>query len=234
MESGRMPSAAEALERLREGNRRFVAGDVRFAGLVSAERRARLASGQRPFAAVLGCSDSRVPVEIVFDQGPGELFVIRVAGNVAAPSQIGSVEFAVEQFGTPLVVVLGHSGCGAVAATLERLRETAELPGRAVARRQRQDSGPAAPRGRTSPNLEAIVARIRPALEELLPEWGDDPTELHRRAVRANVLAAVRALRSGSGLLTRAERRRRVLIVGAEYSLTTGAVEFLPQGQAAP
>ncbi|MGQ0428618.1 MAG: carbonic anhydrase, partial [Gammaproteobacteria bacterium] len=139
-------AAPEALARLREGNARFAA-NVRSPGsLLSAERRAALAVAQEPFAIVLGCSDSRVPVEIVFDQGPGDLFVIRVAGNIVAPSLIGSVEFAAERFGTRLVVVLGHSSCGAIAATLEELR--------------RPSSG-------HSPNLKDIVDRIRPAVEGL-------------------------------------------------------------------
>src|SRR5512134_3181138 len=125
-----MISARDALERLREGNHRF-AGDVRSLDtLASQTRRRELATRQAPFAIVLGCSDSRVPAELVFDQGLGDLFVIRVAGNIVAPSQIGSVEFAAAQFGTRLVVVLGHSSCGAVTATIEEL-------GRGVAERSR-------------------------------------------------------------------------------------------------
>src|SRR5260221_3196407 len=135
-------AARAALDRLREGNRRF-ASDMRSAeSLSSLTRRAELVSGQQPFAIVLGCSDSRVPAEIVFDQGLGDLFVIRVAGNIVAPSQIGSVEFAADRFGTRLVVVLGHSMCGAIQATLDEL-------GR--------------PSTDQSPNLRAIVDRIRPA-----------------------------------------------------------------------
>src|SRR4249919_915041 len=121
-----MISALEALERLREGNRRFVS-DVRSRDTLSSQtRRRELAAGQEPFAIILGCSDSRVPAEIIFDQGLGDLFVIRVAGNIVASSQVGSVEYAAEQFGTPLVVVLGHSRCGAILATLEQLRRPRE------------------------------------------------------------------------------------------------------------
>src|SRR5271157_2642032 len=114
-----MISAREALDRLKEGNRRF-ASDLRSRDLPTGQtRRRELAAGQEPFAIILGCSDSRVPAEIVFDQGLGDLFVIRVAGNIVAPSQIGSVEFAAERFGTRLVVVLGHSSCGAIEAAIE-------------------------------------------------------------------------------------------------------------------
>ena len=109
-----MITAKQALTRLQEGNQRFVTGVRSVDNYVKQMQRSEFAGGQAPFAVILGCSDSRVPAEIVFDQGLGDLFVIRVAGNVVAPSQIGSVEFSVEQFGTPLVVVMGHSCCGAV------------------------------------------------------------------------------------------------------------------------
>jgi carbonic anhydrase len=162
--------------------------------------------GQEPFAIVLGCSDSRVPAEIVFDQGLGDLFVIRVAGNIVAPSQIGSVEFAAERFGTRLVVVLGHSMCGAIAATLEELERPSE---------------------RRSPNLRAIVDRIRPAVEGLL-EAGvrTDPATLAHLAVRANIRASVDHLRHGSEILERLIARDGLLVVGAEYSLESGLVDF--------
>jgi len=136
-------TAIEALERLREGNRRFVSGVRSLEPLMSQARRQEFVEGQQPFAVILGCSDSRVPVEIVFDQGLGDLFVIRVAGNIVAPSQIGSVEFAADRFGTRLVVVLGHTRCGAVLATLEELQPSAEKPSR---------------------NLSSIVDRIRPSV----------------------------------------------------------------------
>jgi carbonic anhydrase len=155
---------------------------------------------------VLGCSDARVPAEIVFDQGLGDLFVIRVAGNIVAPSQVGSVEFAAEAFGTRLVVVLGHSNCGAIHATLEQLR------------RPSQDQ---------SRNLRSIVNRIRPAVEGLLDrEEPLDPEVLVHRAVRANIRMSADHLRHGSEVLEQAIERDGLLVVGAEYSLDSGAVEF--------
>jgi carbonic anhydrase len=201
-----MISAREALERLREGNRRFVS-DVRSCeALVSQTRRSELAAGQEPFAIILGCSDSRVPAEIIFDQGLGDLFVIRVAGNIVAPSQIGSVEFAAERFGTRLVVVLGHSRCGAVLATLEELRR---------------------PTANQSRNLRSIVDRIRPSVEALLAtELRHDPNALVRDAIRANVRLSADHLRHGSEILEQLIQRDGLLIVGAEYSLETGIVVF--------
>jgi carbonic anhydrase len=201
-----MISAREALERLREGNRRFVSGAQSRDHLASQMRRNELVAGQAPFAVILGCSDSRVPVEIVFDQDLGDLFVIRVAGNIVASSQIGSVEFAAERFGTRLVVVLGHSQCGAVLATVEELRR---------------------PTNSQSPNLRSIVYRIRPAVEELLAtELRHDPDALVRQAVRANVRASVNHLRHGSEVLEQLIQRQGLLVVGAQYSLETGAVDF--------
>jgi carbonic anhydrase len=198
--------AREALERLRDGNRRFVAGRGNVGGLSSRSRRAALVSGQEPFAIVLGCSDSRVPAEIVFDQGLGDLFVIRVAGNVVAPSQIGSVEFAAERFGTRLVVVLGHSQCGAVLATLEELRR---------------------PRESQSRNLRSIVDRIRPSVESLLAtDLRSDRDALVSAAVRANVRAAANQLRHGSEVVEQLIKDDGLLVVGAEYSLETGLVDI--------
>jgi len=201
-----MISAREALERLQEGNRRFVS-DIRSRDtLVSQMRRSELTTGQEPFAVILGCSDSRVPVEIVFDQGLGDLFVIRVAGNIVAPSQIGSVEFAAERFATRLVVVLGHSQCGAILATLEELRR---------------------PKENQSQNLRSIVDRIRPSVEGLLAtELSHSPDELIRQAVRANVRASANHLRHGSEVLENLIQKDGLLIVGAEYSLETGSVAF--------
>ena len=188
----------EALERLREGNRRFVANAGAPAG--------RPSGVQQPFAIILGCSDARVPAELVFSQGFGDLFVIRVAGNIVAPSQVGSVEFAAERFGTRLAVVLGHTQCGAVAATLEELRQ---------------------PQANQSPNLRAIVERIRPSVEPLLGQpIASDPQALYERAVRANVDASVRQLRQGSAMLERLIAREGLLIVGAEYHVEEGTVEF--------
>ncbi len=201
-----MISGREALDRLALGNRRF-ATDIRsLDSLLSHTRRSELAAGQEPFAIVLGCSDSRVPAEMVFDQGLGDLFVIRVAGNIVAPSQIGSVEFAAARFGTRLVVVLGHSQCGAVLATIEDLRQ---------------------PGGESSRNVRSIVDRIRPAVAPLFAEGKNrDPEALVRDAVRANVRASVSGLRHGSDILERLVRDEGLLVVGAEYSLETGVVEF--------
>jgi carbonic anhydrase len=200
-------SALEALERLRAGNRRFVA-DVRGRStLTGQERRDELVAGQEPFAVILGCSDSRVPAELIFDQGLGDLFVIRVAGNIVAPSQVGSVEFAAERFGTRLVVVVGHSMCGAVLATLEERDRSVES---------------------RSPNLRSIVDRIRPAVEGLMEtDLRHDPDALMQHAVRANIRASVDHLRHGSQIIEQQIQTDGLLVVGAEYSLETGVVEFL-------
>jgi carbonic anhydrase len=201
-----MISAREALERLREGNRRF-ASDARSGdALTNRRRRDEVAAGQEPFAIVLGCSDSRVPAEIVFDQGLGDLFVIRVAGNIVASSQVGSVEFAAGRYGTRLVVVLGHSQCGAILATLEELQQPT-----------RHQSG----------NLRSIVDRVRPSVEALLAtDLRHDPEALVRHAVRANIRASANHLRHGSEILERAIENEGLLVVGAEYSLETGVVDF--------
>jgi carbonic anhydrase len=208
-----MIPALEALARLRDGNRRFVASIHDDASTLSPSRRLRLAHGQEPFAIILGCSDSRVPAELVFGQGFGDLFVIRVAGNIVAPSQVGSVEFAAAQFGTRLVVVLGHTECGAIGATLEQLRR---------------------PTPQQSPGLRAIVDRIRPAVEPLLATAvAQDPQTLVAHAVRANIRAAADHLRHGSAMLERLGQGDGLLIIGAEYCLRTGVVDFfdgVPEG----
>jgi carbonic anhydrase len=201
-----MISAADALARLREGNRRFVADARNGDTAINRTRRQALAAGQEPFAIILGCSDSRVPAELVFDQGLGDLFVIRVAGNIVASSQIDSVEFAAARFGTRLVVVLGHSQCGAVTATLEVLQQ---------------------PIDQRSRNLRAIVGRIRPSIEALLAtELRDNPEALLQQAVRANIRASVNQLRHGSEVLERLAKTDGLVIIGAEYSLETGIVCF--------
>lgn len=201
-----MISAQEALKRLQEGNERFIADANVHTTLLTHKRRSELIKTQRPFAIVLGCSDSRVPSEIVFDQGLGDLFVIRVAGNVVAPSQIGSIEFAAARFGTRLVVVLGHSQCGAISATIEELQRPAETQ---------------------SQNLRSIVDRVRPSVEGLLKtELKHDMQTLMRTAVRSNVSRSVRHLRYGSPVLENLILNEGLLIVGAEYSLDTGHVDF--------
>ena len=200
-----MIPAIEGLRRLREGNLRFAAS-VRGSEAAAPVRRPELTMEQEPFAIVLGCSDARVPAEIVFDQGLGDLFVIRVAGNIVAPSQVGSVEFAAERFHTRLVVVLGHSQCGAIMATLEELQRPTENQSR---------------------NLRSIVDRVRPSVEGLLatPLKHDEPA-LVRQAVRGNIRASTSHLRHGSEVLEQLIAQQGLLVVGAEYSLETGVVDF--------
>lgn len=204
-----MIPANQALERLREGNQRFVASLAEPEATVC--RRLELAD-QHPFAIILGCSDARVPAELIFDQGLGDLFVIRVAGNIVSPSQVGSVEFAAEHFGTRLVVVLGHTQCGAVAATIEQLTTPAEHQSR---------------------NLQAIVDRMRPGIEGLLhSSLRDDPPALARHAMRANVGVSVSHLRYSSPVLEKLSRDDGLRIVGAQYAVETGEVTFLDGPQA--
>jgi len=201
-----MISPDAALERLREGNRRFVSDEVSEETLASREHRAGAATPQSPFAIILACSDSRVPTELIFDRGIGDLFVIRVAGNIVAPSQIGSIEFAAKQFNTRLVVVLGHSNCGAIIATLQEL---------------------ALKHSHRSPNLRAIVDRVRPALEPVLTEGCDvDDEAVIATCVRANVQASVEQLRHGSLILEELIASGDLKIVGAEYSIETGNIKF--------
>ena len=200
-----MVSAAEALARLQEGNQRFASNVRGSDAFLSHTRRVELTAGQEPFAIILGCSDSRVPAEIVFDQGLGDLFVIRVAGNIVAPSQVGSVEFAAARFNTRLVVVLGHSQCGAITATIEELQNPTNQ----------------------SRNLSSIVDRVRPSVEGLFKtELRHDTAALAREAVRANIRASVDHLRHGSEILEQLIRDEGVAVVGAEYSLDSGVVEF--------
>jgi len=201
-----MISANDALDELRDGNRRFAAGEIDADSIASRVHKVGMSGGQNPFATILACSDSRVPVELVFDQGLGDLFVIRVAGNIVAPSQIGSIEFAASQFGTRLVVVLGHSNCGAVIATLKEL--SLEQTHR-------------------SPNLRAIVDRVRPAIEPIVQaHTHSDEATLTGAAVRANILASVDKLSHGSLILEQLIESGELTIVGAEYSIETGKVEF--------
>ncbi|MFP4129456.1 MAG: carbonic anhydrase [Halorhodospira sp.] len=196
--------AEQALARLRAGNRRFTADGATPSGRVDAARRAELRQGQRPFAAVLACADSRVPPELVFEQGLGELFVTRVAGNIATPSQLGSLEFAAEELGVRLVVVLGHTGCGAVGATLQALRASGPPP---------------------SEGLRTVVDGVRPAVAPLLGQ-GLDEAALRARAERENVRHACRTLREGSPVLARLRSQAGLAVLGAAYSLETGEVAF--------
>jgi carbonic anhydrase len=201
-----MITALEALARLRDGNRRFVQSQALPRNVGSGVRRAIQIETQEPFAIILGCSDSRVPAELVFDQGFGDLFVIRVAGNIVAPSQIGSVEFAAAQFGTRLVVVLGHSLCGAITATLAELRGSPSSNSR---------------------NLRSIVDRVMPAVQGVLAGPPQDSQALVHDAVIANVRASVDQLRHGSELIESLVQGDGLLVVGAYYSLETGVVSFL-------
>lgn len=201
-----MIPAHEALQRLREGNERFISETRGDDTLTGRARRRAVAAAQEPFAIVLGCSDSRVPAEIVFDQGLGDLFVIRVAGNIVAPSQVGSIEFAAARYHTRLVVVLGHSNCGAIEATLEELQRRKEEQSR---------------------NLRSIVDRIRPSVESFLePSLNLDHAALVHHAVRANIRMSASQLRHGSALLEQLIEAGDLIVVGAEYSLDTGIVEF--------
>lgn len=202
-----MIPAHEALARLQAGNARFTANLRGTDEFVAHTRRPELKLIQEPFAIILGCSDARVPAELIFDQGLGDLFVIRVAGNIIAPSLVGSVEFAAERFHTRLVVVLGHTQCGAIEATLEELRRPTENQSR---------------------NLRAIVERVRPSVEGLLrmdPALGE--AALRQRATRANIAASVDHLRHGSEVLEQLIETNGLVVVGAEYSIETGVVEFL-------
>ncbi|PID62998.1 MAG: carbonic anhydrase [Gammaproteobacteria bacterium] len=208
-----MTTTIEALKRLKAGNQRFVEGNLQHRTL-DEYNKSKMTGQQQPFAIILGCSDSRAPAEMVFDQGIGDLFVIRVAGNIVAPSLVGSIEYAVQQFGTPLVVVLGHSHCGAVTACVEQIQR--DTP---------QNAG--------SHNLYSIVERIRPAIHTLAETpIGDDKDLLVQHGVRANVRASVANLRYSSPTLEKYIGYDELLIVGAVLDLETGQVDFfegLPQ-----
>jgi carbonic anhydrase len=196
----------DALQRLRDGNRRFAANLQAAEPLFSKTSRDELAADQEPFAIILGCSDSRVPAEIIFDQGLGDLFVIRVAGNIVAPSQVGSVEFAVSRYGTRLVVVLGHSKCGAILATIDELTRGSD---------------------NTSRNIRSIVDRVKPSVESIMStELRNDADALVKAAIRANVRASADHLRHGSEIIEKSIQDDGLLVVGAEYSLETGKVDF--------
>jgi len=199
-------SASEALQRLKAGNQRYTSDALEHA-IASEARRKQLVANQDPFAVILGCADSRVPAELVFDQGLGDLFVIRVAGNIVAPSQIGSVEFAAAKFGVRLVVVLGHTCCGAIEATVDELQQADEV---------------------ISPNLASIVNRISPAVKGLInTDVANDRDQLLYAAMQANIRASVTQLQTSSQILTQLIQDDALKIVGAEYALDTGIVDFL-------
>jgi carbonic anhydrase len=207
------PSPDESLARLVDGNRRFLERTGDPAG--RPWRQDLGDEAQRPFAIILGCSDSRTPVEILFDQGFGDLFVVRIAGNIVAPSGVGSIEFATSQFGPRLVVVLGHSRCGAIAATVRAI-ETGDGP--------------------ESKNIRSITDRIMPHIEALVrpAKDGADREVLLREATRANIRASVDHLRHGSRMLEELVLGGQVVVVGAEYDLATGQVLFLDEHTAKP
>lgn len=199
-------NALEALDRLRAGNARFASNVISIGTLARSLDRAALTKEHAPFAILLGCSDSRAPAELVFDLGLGDLFVIRVAGNVVSPSQVGSVEFAAQRYGIRLVVVMGHTLCGAIDATLEAV-EARQPP--------------------ASDGLMSIVERVRPAVEAAQLAGATERTAIARAATRINVRTAVEHLRHGSPLLERLISREGLMVIGAEYDLETGKVEFL-------
>ena len=208
-----MIPAAEALARLKEGNRRFALNVRAPERPLDHDRRAELAKAQEPFAIILGCSDSRVPAELVFDQGLGDLFVIRVAGNIVAPSQVGSIEFAASRYDVRLVVVMGHTKCGAIEATIEELRQPAEKQSR---------------------NLRSIVDRVRPWVQTLMETpLRHDHAALVAHSVRANVRASVNHLKHASETLEDLIEHHGLMVVGAEYCLESGVVEFLDEDQPA-
>lgn len=201
-----MTTADKALQTLIEGNTQYIEGTADGAELTIATRRLGIADGQNPFAVILGCSDSRVPAELVFNRGLGDLFVIRVAGNIVAPSQIGSVEFACQHFGTQLVVVLGHSHCGAINATVDSLIEDSDD---------------------LSPNIASIVDRVTPAVLPIVQrKQFKDRNDLIHQAMRANVEQSVNGLQMRSRFLRDLVNKGKIKIVGAEYSIETGVVDF--------
>ena len=201
-----MIPSQDALENLREGNGRFVSASSDKNNPGNHPHQFRPLDRQEPFAIILGCSDSRVPTEIVFDQGIGDLFVIRVAGNIVTTSQTGSIEFAAEQFGIRLVVVLGHTMCGAIQATLEELQN---------------------PREPRSKNLQAIVNCISPSLESLLEtDRQENPETLLNQAMRRNVENSVNQLQHQSPILKKQIDEGGLTVVGAEYCVENGVVNF--------
>ncbi len=194
-------SPQAALARLMAGNRRFVEDRVR-APRRGTVRKVQVAQGQQPFAAILTCADSRVPPELVFDQGLGDLFVVRVAGNTADPLVVGSLEYAVEVLGTVLVFVLGHSECGAVKAAIETV-ETGDVP---------------------PGDLEAVVAPIVPAIDAV---QGTPKDEMLEAATDQNILLTMEQL-AGVELLAPRIADGTIEIAGGEYELDTGRVDLVP------
>lgn len=195
-------SLAEALARLKDGNQRFVAGNLQHPHQ-TAKRRVELATRQRPFAIVLGCADSRTSPEVVFDQGLGDLFVLRVAGNVLNDETVGSIEYAVEHLGTQLIVVLGHERCGAIKAARETLAAKVRAPG----------------------HIQSLVKAIQPAVEAT-------PGADAEATAKANVLNVAQALRNSDPVLKEKIAAGTLSVAGAHYDLDTGVVEFFKDEQA--
>lgn len=198
-------NAKQALAKLKKGNERFSDAAAKSGSLTRTIVRDDMHGEQKPFAVILGCSDSRVPVELIFDQSIGDLFVVRVAGNIAASSQIASVEFACQKFGTGLVIVLGHTQCGAITATLSSLNDGFDG---------------------LSPNLEAIVKHIQVAIEPMLKTRPCDDNELIESARRKNIEQSVSDLHENSLVIRGLVASGQVTIVGAEYELESGKVHF--------
>jgi carbonic anhydrase len=190
---------AEAISKLKEGNGRYTSGNLQHPGQ-TAERRTELAKTQHPFATILSCSDSRVPPEIVFDQGLGDLFIVRVAGNVVNDEGMGSIEYSVDHLGTRLILVLGHQRCGAVDAARETIAAKGKAPG----------------------HIESLVTAIKPAVEETAKDDLD-------ATIKANVKHVVQALRSSTPILKAEVDSGKIQVIGGYYSLDTGAVTFLDE-----
>ncbi len=197
-------NADAALKELIEGNYRYVQAAT--SGAVLDSKKHQVLPEQNPMAVILGCSDSRVPAELVFDQGVGDLFVIRIAGNIVAPSQIGSIEFACQQFKTQLVVVLGHTNCGAISATIDSLLSDPD---------------------QMSPNLASIVDRLKPAVSPVInDDIVRDRSSLMKKAMQANIEYSTQQLQIRSKIIRDLINNKQLKIVGAEYSIETGEVEF--------
>lgn len=199
-------TALEALKQLQEGNKRFTqdinGNDIE----MNAAQRTELVEKQEPAAIILGCADARVPAEIVFDVNLGDLFVVRVAGNIVTPTQIGSIEYAVHNLGTRLIVVLGHSSCGAVAATVDSVVSSSPAP---------------------SPGLDSLISKITPAVKTIMSSNdGIDTSDLIAKSVKENVSNSVKELQNDSDILKDVIQNDGLLVVGAEYDLATGAVNF--------
>ena len=200
-------SGDESLLKLLEGNKRFISGQLTTKDC-SAEKRQELTKGQHPFAIVLSCSDSRVPAEIVFDQGLGDIFVVRVAGNVVDPTTLGSIEYGAEHLNAPLLIILGHEQCGAVAATLDA-------------------------KGKPEGNIGAILKKIMPAVKTAKAAK-KDRAETLQIAIQENVRNTYRDIMKNSKIVPEMVHEGKLKVIGAEYYLGTGKVEIIDLGAASP